>query len=40
LRGWAEAEPGREARWIIEQGMKKLSDDEQKRIQESLIRRE
>jgi len=36
LRRWAEAEPGRETRWIIEQGMKKLSDEDQNRIRESL----
>ena len=36
LGRWAETEPGRETRWIIEQGMKKLSDEEQKRIRDSL----
>jgi len=29
---WARANPSKEARWIIEHGMKKLSDDERNRI--------
>jgi len=29
---WAKANPSKEARWVIENGLKKLSDDEQNRI--------
>jgi len=29
---WAKANPGRDASWIIKDGMKKLSNDEQKKI--------
>ena len=29
---WAKANPSKDAKWIIKDGMKKLSDDEQKRI--------
>ena len=36
LMRWAKANPSREARRVIEQGMKKLTDDEQNRILGSL----
>lgn len=36
LMKWAEANPSKEARWVIENGMKKLDDDKQKRILGSL----
>ena len=29
---WAEANPGKDVRWVIKNGMKKLSNDEQKKI--------
>jgi hypothetical protein len=32
LMKWARANPSKEARWVIENGMKKLSDDERNRI--------
>jgi len=32
LMKWAKANPGKDAKWIIKDGMKKLSNDEQKRI--------
>ncbi|OYT53856.1 MAG: hypothetical protein B6U72_04515 [Candidatus Altiarchaeales archaeon ex4484_2] len=32
LMKWAKANPGKDARWIIKDGMKKLSNDEQKKI--------
>jgi len=32
LMKWAKANPGKEARWVIENGMKKLGDDEGNRI--------
>jgi 3-methyladenine DNA glycosylase AlkC len=32
LMKWAKANPGKDAKWIIKDGMKKLSEDEQKRI--------
>lgn len=36
LDKWAKANPSKEAKWIIKDGMKKLSDDEQKKILELL----
>lgn len=36
LLKWAKANPSKEARWVIENGMKKLSNDEQNKILESL----
>lgn len=33
---WAEANPSQDARWVIKDGMKKLSDDERNRIFELL----
>ena len=32
LMKWAKANPSKDVRWIIKEGMKKLSDDEQKKI--------
>jgi 3-methyladenine DNA glycosylase AlkD len=32
LMKWAKASPSKEARWVIENGIKKLGDDERKRI--------
>jgi len=36
LMKWAKANPSKDVRWIIKDGMKKLSDDEQKKILELL----
>jgi len=36
LMKWAKENPSKEARWIIENGMKKLGDDERDRISEVL----
>jgi len=36
LMKWAKENPSKEARWIIENGMKKLGDDERNRISEIL----
>jgi 3-methyladenine DNA glycosylase AlkD len=36
LERWAKASPSKDARWVIRDGMKKLSNDEQKKILELL----
>ncbi len=36
LMKWAKANPNKDTRWVIKDGMKKLSDDEQKKILELL----
>ena len=36
LMKWAKTNPSKDVRWIIKDGMKKLSDDEQKKILELL----